>query len=80
MKYIGYLSGVMLILCGIPEIYVGLKSGVVGASRGLLYLWMVGEILGLIYSISLKNKPLMMNYGVNSLIVSIIIAIKEGII
>ena len=80
MRYIGYLSGVMLILCAIPEIYVGLKTGVVGASRGLLYLWMAGEILGLIYTISLKNKPLVMNYGMNTLLVGIVIAIKEGLI
>jgi len=80
MRFIGYLSAVCLILCAIPEIYVGLKTGVVGASRGLLYLWMAGEILGLVYTIWLRNKPLIVNYGMNTLLVGIIIAIKEGII
>jgi hypothetical protein len=80
MKFFGWMSTVALVLCGLPEIYSGLKTGTVGSTQGFLYLWLVGEIAGFIYSISLKKLPLILNYGINTIIVMTIIAIKEGII
>ena len=80
MKYFGWMSTVFLILCSLPEIYSGLKTGQVGATYGLLYLWLLGELTGLVYTIWRKDIPLIVNYTMNSILVGIIIVIKEGII
>lgn len=80
MKFFGWTSTIFLILCSLPEIYSGLKSGHVGATYGLLYLWLAGEVTGLIYTTSQKDIPLIVNYSINSILVTAIILIKEGII
>lgn len=76
MRNIGYLSSVFLILCGLPELYLGLTTGNVGASYGLLILWFIGEVLGLIYTINRKDLPLILNYSFNTLIVGAILCLK----
>ena len=80
MKFFGWMTTICLTLCAVPEIYSGLKTGTVGATYGLLYLWLAGEIFGSIYTIYKKDVPLIVNYGLNSILVTIIILIKEGII
>jgi hypothetical protein len=80
MRYFGWMTTILLTLCSVPEIYSGLKTGSVGATYGLLYLWLAGEITGLIYTISRKDAPLIVNYSMNSILVTVILLIKEGIL
>ena len=78
IQIIGYLSALLLVACGLPELYLGIKEGSVGASHGLLYMWFAGEVLGLFYVISVRKLPLIFNYGFNTLIVGALIALKLG--
>ena len=76
MKRFGWFSTLFLVLCGLPELYSGLTTGTVGASYGLLILWFLGEICGVIYTIHKKDLPLILNYGINTIIVGTILLIK----
>lgn len=76
MKYIGYTSAILLLLCGLPELYYGFTENKVNVSYAFLTLWFLGEVLGLIYVIPKKHAPLILNYLGCSLIVGALIAIK----
>jgi len=78
IEKVGYMSSALLVACGIPELYLGIESGAVGASYWLLILWFAGEILGLMYAASLGKIPLLLNYGLNTIIVGAILMIKLG--
>lgn len=80
MKKLGWLSSTFLLLCGIPELYLGIKTDEVGASWGLLAMWFLGEVFGLIYVFPTRKGPLILNYLGNTLIVGAIIAIKGQLI
>jgi len=80
MLFIGYLSALFLTVCGIPDVYIGIKTGIVNISNTLLYLWIIGEALGLIYVIPLKKTPLILNYSLNVVIISLLILLKRGVI
>jgi len=78
MKTIGYISTLLLVACGLPELYVGVKTGIIGSSFGLLYMWGGGCFLGIIYSASLKSVPYVLNNLINTIIVGLLIAMKMG--
>jgi len=80
MKYIGWASSTLLLICGLPELYYGIKTGHVGMSTAFLVMWFLGEILGLTYVLLMRNKPLIFNYLGNTIIVGLILAIKKGLI
>lgn len=79
-KTIGYISTICLVLCGLPELYDGIKTGQVGASWGLLGLWFAGEVFGLLYTIPLKKIPLILNYALNTFIVGAVLCVKYGLL
>lgn len=76
MENLGWMSSIFLILCGLPELINGLIRGKVGATWGLLILWFLGEVFGLIYTLSIQNWALMLNYGFNTLIVGALLFLK----
>lgn len=76
MNVVAAISSLCLILCGLPELIRGLQIKHVGASWGLLMLWFIGEVLGLIYTLYLGNLPLICNYGFNTVIVGCLIYLK----
>ena len=76
MNIVGILSSICLVLCGLPELYRGVKEGNIGASLGLLILWFLGEILGLIYTTYIGDMALIINYGFNTFIVGILLWMK----
>lgn len=80
MKLVGWLSATFLILCGVPELYLGIKTGNVGASWGLLTLWFAGEVFGLVYTVYRKDYPLIANYLLNTCIVGCILGVKLGLL
>lgn len=64
MDIIGWLSAACLILCGVPLATRAWKDKHVrGISTLFIFLWTVGELLGIIYVWG--NLPLMANYGFN---------------
>lgn len=80
IEYIGWISAVLLATCGIPEAYEALKTGDSALTWTFLLMWYFGEIFALIYTMN-KNKkvkliPLLFNYGLNLVLISVIISCK----
>lgn len=62
----GWLSAIMFSLCSIPQAYHCYREKSAKGIDGLfLFLWIGGEVAGLIYSIGLDLLPLFFNYGLN---------------
>lgn len=77
MEIIGWGGSILFGACGLPQAY---KSYVEGHARGLshsfIWMWTGGEILTLIYVLSLPTLswPLITNYLIN--LVSVIIILR----
>lgn len=79
-ELIGWLGGVFLAICGLPQAYSCFKSGhAEGINPLYLWLWFWGEVLCLLYVvgwISPLSMPLIFNYGLNIVLISIMIKYK----
>lgn len=77
---IGWLGGVMLAICGLPEAISAIQTGTTGLGWMFLLLWGGGEILALIYTIlkssEVSLRPLLFNYGMNILFILTILTVK----
>jgi len=79
MEVIGWIGGMCLSLCGLPQAWQSYKTGhSKGLSVGFITLWAVGEILTLAYIISFDKTtwPLIVNYAMNIGFVGVIIRYK----
>jgi uncharacterized protein with PQ loop repeat len=76
MKGIGYIGGLLLAVCGIPEAYKTIINKRCDVGWGMLVLWFLGEVLMLVYSFWLADFPLIINYVSNFIIVSILLTFK----
>lgn len=81
-ELIGYLGSALLALCAAPEAYLALTRGEVGMGWFFILTWYFGEILALVYTL-IKSKevrliPLLFNYGLNIIFISIIIYVKSS--
>jgi uncharacterized protein with PQ loop repeat len=76
MEIIAYIGGILLTICGIPEVIRTIKDKRCHLGYPFLLLWFFGEIFMLIYSIDLSSNPLIMNYLFNTLIVGIMLYFK----
>lgn len=76
MNEIGWIGGVCLALCAIPEVVQCLRKGYTGCSWGLLILWMIGEVC--LFAVELEHMymPRLFNYLVNIACLSYIIYCK----
>jgi uncharacterized protein with PQ loop repeat len=73
VEIVGYLSSFFLAVCGAPTAYLSIKNGNSHhIDVGLFTIWYAGDVLGLIYVSWLLNLPLIMNYGFNFIILTII--------
>ena len=73
----GWASSIAFGICAIPQAYQSIKDGHSnGMTNGLLFLWIVGEVCGILYSISLGELPLIFNYGSNCFFVGIMLWYK----
>jgi len=75
IEQIGYVGGLMLAFCAVPQVYQCVKTGNAdGLSKGFLLLWLGGEILMQIYVITKHgfDMPLLINYWFNTLLCLII--------
>lgn len=75
IELIGHLGALFLSICAFPQLYTTIKTkDVRGLSLFSLFTWALGCVLMLIYvSFMGGHVPLLVNYGVNSFIVSSII-------
>ena len=76
MELIAYIGGILLTICGIPEVIRTIKDKRCHLGWPFLLLWFFGEVFMLIYSLNLKNNPLIMNYLFNTIIVGIMLYYK----
>lgn len=72
---LGYVGSICLALCGLPQAIECWQLGYAGISTGTVALWFVGEVATIIYLVwsRIMTRPLALNYGVNILILSVII-------
>lgn len=77
METIAYLGNLLLAICGLPLAYRSWKNKhAEGVDSFFLLIWTLGEILTLIYVISLRELPLIMNYAFNLIFIGIVIYYK----
>lgn len=76
MDLIGYVSGIMLALCGLPEAIRSYKNKRCDIGWGLLIMWMLGEIGLLIYETKTLAIPRILNYSCNIIFISVMIFYK----
>ena len=77
LSIIGWLGSICLAICGVPQAWTSYKDKHShGISWAFLLLWAFGEIFALAYVYDKLDLPLLMNYSVNILILSIILYFK----
>jgi len=76
METIGYLGGLLLSICGIPEVIRTIKDNKCHLGWSMLVLWTLGELFMIVYAFYLWNGPLIMNYTFNFFVVTIMLIYK----
>lgn len=77
----GWIGALCLACCAVPQAIMSVKQGHSnGISKGLLWLWSLGELFTLIYLLAQPfeqwNWPLVMNYSANIIFIGIVIWYK----
>ena len=73
MEYIGWIGGILLAFCGLPQAIESYKTGKSdGLTWGFLIMWGVGELFTIVYIIPKWHWPLIFNYTANIIFISII--------
>lgn len=74
MEVIGWVGSIMLALCGLPQ---AIKSYRTKSSKDIsiwfLILWLLGEVLTLVYVFPKLDWPLIMNYSFNIGLICVIL-------
>lgn len=65
MEMLGWISGILLAFCSVPEAIRAHQFGFCGLTDSSLWMWAFGELLGLIYVCSLASWPLIASYSVS---------------
>lgn len=71
---IGWLGAILLAVSGLPQAIKSLREGnSSGISHGLIWLWLLGEVAMLAYTIvSYADPILLINYAANLIFVAVI--------
>ena len=77
MEIIGWIGGILLAFCGLPQAIESYKTkSSAGLTWSFLIMWGVGEIFTVIYIIPKWHWPLIFNYTANIIFISIIVYYK----
>lgn len=76
MEAFGIIGSILLGCCAAPEAIYSHIKGRNDNSWTFLLMWFIGEICILIYVIPKKDIPLIFNYGLNIIFISIIVWYK----
>jgi len=76
LNIIGYIGGILLAVCAIPEVIRTYKDKRCHLGWPFLLLWFVGEIFMEIYAIALIDYPLIFNYSFNLIITAFLLYYK----
>ena len=71
-KTIGWIASFCFMISGAPAAYEAIQTGHSNLNIGTLTLWTVGEIAAILYILPKKDLPLLVNYFVNLVFISII--------
>jgi len=78
IEIIGWIGQLLLAACAIPQAIHSIKvKHAKGISWVFLLFWYIGEILSFIYIIPIGKIPLLINYMVNIICITIIVYIKH---
>lgn len=69
---IGWVGNILLALCGVPLAIEAYRKKKIYVNPLFLLMWTAGELLTAFYVIQLRDYPLMFNYIVNVLALSIV--------
>jgi len=75
-ELLGYIAGISFALAGAPQAYKCYKQGHAhGVSKAMLYLWIIGEVSAIFYTLHLWREilPIFINYFLNLAIISVIV-------
>lgn len=73
----GWLSSLLFCICGAPQAYLSFREKTsAGISTSFLLLWIGGELLGIIYILPKNDYPILINYLINLIFISIILYYK----
>ncbi len=77
MEIIGWIGAVLLAFCGLPQAWKSIKDGNSdGITWSFMGMWLIGEILTLMYIWPEHQIPLITNYILNIVFSSIILWYK----
>ncbi len=77
LEALSWIGGLLLAVCGIPQAWKSYKEGhSTGISWAFLWMWFWGEVFVLIYVFPQYLWPLILNYGLNIIIIGIILWYK----
>lgn len=79
METLGYLGGILLGLCGLPQAIHSVRTGKAEDVNWLfLVMWLLGEVLMLIYGYFALDKdgPVLFNCAFNVIMILTIIGVK----
>jgi uncharacterized protein with PQ loop repeat len=76
VETIGYIGGVLLAICSVPEVFRTIKDSTCHLGWTFLLLWFFGELFMIVYAFHLWDYPLLFNYGFNLLLVGIMLFYK----
>lgn len=77
ISIIGWLGSICLAICGLPQAWASHKDKHShGISWAFLLLWAFGELFALTYVYDKLDLPLLLNYSINILILSVILYYK----
>ena len=76
MEFIGYLGGILLSLCALPEMMRTIRDKKCDLGYGMLCMWLIGEVLVLIYIFPKGDLPLLLNYSLNTAIITTMLYYK----
>ena len=71
-EIVGWAGGALLAICALPELVLTISRRRSTMPWALLVPWFAGEVLSLTYAISQAHYPLIVNYTVNIIALSII--------
>jgi uncharacterized protein with PQ loop repeat len=70
---LGWSAGILLSLCGVPELLRAIQDSKCHLGYGMLSCWLLGEILAAIHVYrSHRDFALLTNYGINIIILIVL--------
>ncbi|MBE6453850.1 MAG: PQ-loop repeat-containing protein [Alphaproteobacteria bacterium] len=74
IQLIGYIGSLAYALCGLPQAIMSIRNGhSKGISRGYAFLSLFGSIFSIIYAFPRADYVLLLNFGANIIVWSIIL-------